>query len=65
MVLASATKDLIEKRIIFHFLNIYSQKNSDFARMAVNTFMKDSNSPDLCIRSMALRHLSDLRFKGR
>lgn len=65
MVIASATKDLVEKKLIFQYLNIYSKSNPDFARMAVNTFMKDCVSNEPAVRALAIRHLSDLRFKGR
>lgn len=65
MVIASGTKDLVEKKLIFHYLNLYSKSNPDFARMAVNTFMKDCASNDPIVRALAIRHLSDLRFKGR
>lgn len=33
--------------------------------MAINTFLKDSTSPNPNIRALSLRHLSNLRFKGR
>lgn len=33
--------------------------------MAVNTFAKDSDSPNPNIRALSIRHLSNLRFKGR
>ena len=65
MVIASATTDLIEKKLVFNYLSIYSQLNADFARMAINTFTKDSNSPNPNIRALAIRNLSNLRFKGR
>lgn len=65
MVLACATKDIVEKKLIFMYLAIYSQLNEDFARMAINTFMKDCYSLNPNIRSLAIRHLSNLRFKGR
>ena len=65
MVIASATKDTIEKKMIFQYLSLYSHNNANFARMAINTFMKDSYSSDPVIRSLAIRHLSYLRFKGR
>lgn len=65
MVIASATKDLVEKKLVFFYLSIYSSHNADFARMAINTFKKDSTSANPNIRALAIRHLSDLRFKGR
>jgi len=33
--------------------------------MAINTFIKDCNSPNPNIRALAIRHLSNLKFKGR
>jgi vesicle coat complex subunit len=65
MVIASGTKDPVEKKLIFFYLSIYSNHNPDFARMAINTFTKDTNSADPGIRALAIRHLSNLRFKGR
>ena len=40
MVIASGTKDIVEKKLIFFYLSIYSHHNPDFARMAVNTFKR-------------------------
>ena len=65
MVIASATKDIIEKKLIFYYLSIYSNTNVDFARMAINTFMKDTVSANPNVRALSIRHLSNLRFKGR
>lgn len=39
--------------------------NADFARMAINTFMKDTISSNPNVRALSIRHLSNLRFKGR
>lgn len=33
--------------------------------MAINTYLKDTYSPNPNIRAFALRNLSNLRFKGR
>ena len=65
MVLASATKDIVEKKLIFFYLSKYSRINADFARMAINTFVKDTHSANPNLRALALKHLSNLRFKGR
>ena len=65
MVIASATTSIVEKKLIYNYLTIYSQLNADFARMAINTFTKDTLSANPNIRSMAIRNLSNLRFKGR
>jgi AP-4 complex subunit beta-1 len=65
MVLASSTKDLVEKKMIYFYLINFSKGNDNFARMAINTFLKDSSSQNPNIRALSLRHLSNLRFKGR
>lgn len=65
IVMASATRDLVEKKLIYLYLSIYSSANENFARMAINTFMKDCSSPNPSIRAFAARNLSNLRFKGR
>lgn len=64
-MLASATRDLVEKKLIYHYLSIYSSANENFARMAINTFVKDCSSPNPNIRAFAIRNLANLRFKGR
>lgn len=65
MVLASSTKDMVEKKMIYFFLINFSKGNDNFARMAINTFLKDAQSQDPSVRAHSLRHLSNLRFKGR
>lgn len=65
MVLASSTKDLVEKKMIYFYLINFSKGNDSFARMAINTFLKDAGSHVPSIRALSLRHLSNLRFKGR
>lgn len=51
--------------MIYFYLINFSKGNDSFARMAINTFLKDSGSPNPNIRALSLRHLSNLRFKGR
>ena len=51
--------------LIYHYLGIYSSANANFARMAINTFVKDCSSNNPSIRSLAARNLANLRFKGR
>lgn len=64
-MLASATRDLVEKKLIYHYLSIYSSANENFARMAINTFVKDCSSANPSIRAFAVRNLANLRFRGR
>jgi vesicle coat complex subunit len=51
--------------MIYFYLINFSKGNENFARMAINTFLKDTNSQNPNIRALSLRHLSNLRFKGR
>ncbi len=51
--------------MIYFYLINFSKGNDNFARMAINTFLKDTNSMNAQIRALSLRHLSNLRFKGR
>jgi len=51
--------------MIYFYLINFSKGNDSFARMAINTFLKDSDSQNPNIRALSLRHLSNLRFKGR
>jgi len=51
--------------MIYFYLINFSKENDSFARMAINTFLKDVNSQNPNIRALSLRHLSNLRFKGR
>ena len=64
-MIASATKDIVEKKLIYLYLSIYSSENPNFARMAVNTYLKDISNPNPSVRALAMRSLSNLRFKGR
>lgn len=65
MVIASGAKDLVEKKLVYSYLTIYSNHNVDFARMAINTFTKDAYSANPNVRALSIRNLSNLRFKGR
>ena len=55
----------MEKKLIYHYLGIYSNTNADYARMAINTFLKDASSPNPNFRAFAIRSLANLRFRGR
>jgi AP-4 complex subunit beta-1 len=65
VVMASATRDPVEKKLVYLYLSIYSNTNQNFARMTINTFLKDISSPNPNVRALAIRSLSNLRFKGR
>lgn len=64
MVMASNTRDLDEKKMIYFYLGIYAEEYSDVAVMAINTFMKDCSDQDERIRGLSLKSLCSLKFKG-
>eukprot|EP00003_Mantamonas_plastica_P008438 TRINITY_DN1738_c0_g1_i1.p1 TRINITY_DN1738_c0_g1~~TRINITY_DN1738_c0_g1_i1.p1 ORF type:complete len:160 (-),score=11.96 TRINITY_DN1738_c0_g1_i1:275-754(-) len=62
MVLASYTKDIVCKKLIYLYLVNYASSNAEMAIMAVNTLCKDCNDDNPMVRGLALRTLSSLRY---
>mmetsp|Transcript_91156 Transcript_91156/g.162290 ORF Transcript_91156/g.162290 Transcript_91156/m.162290 type:complete len:844 (+) Transcript_91156:250-2781(+) len=60
MVMASATTDLVQKKMVYLYLVNYAESNSDLAILAVNTLQKDCRDDDPMIRGLALRSLCSL-----
>ncbi|KAA6374691.1 MAG: putative ap-1 complex subunit, partial [Streblomastix strix] len=61
MVLNAATKDLVEKKLIYQYLVLYAPTNVDLALLCINTFRSDFQSDNPQIRGHSLRYLSGLR----
>ncbi|CAE7184522.1 BETAA-AD, partial [Symbiodinium pilosum] len=57
MVMASATTDLVQKKMVYLYLVNYAESNSDLAILAINTLQKDCRDDDPMIRGLALRSL--------
>lgn len=62
MVMASATNDLVQKKMVYLYLVNYAESNSDLAILAVNTLQKDCRDDDPMIRGLALRSLCSLNL---
>merc|ERR1719203_1022154 len=60
MVMASATTDLVQKKMVYLYLVNYSESNAELALLAVNTLQRDCRDDDPMIRGLALRSLSSL-----
>lgn len=45
---ASATSDLIQKKLVYLFLCNYAESNSELTLLAINTFLKDCRCVALC-----------------
>jgi len=62
MVMASATNDLVQKKMVYLYLVNYAESNSELAILAVNTLQKDCRDDDPMIRGLALRSLCSLNL---
>lgn len=62
MVMASASADMVQKKMVYLYLTNYSESNAELAILAVNTFLKDCRDEDPMIRGLALRSLCSLNL---
>jgi len=62
MVMAASTKDLVQKKMVYHYLCNYAQQKADLAILAINTLQKDCRDEDPMVRGLALRSLCSLRI---
>jgi AP-4 complex subunit beta-1 len=62
MVMAASTKDLVQKKMVYHYLCNYAQQKSELAVLVINTLQKDSRDEDPMVRGLALRSLCSLRI---
>jgi vesicle coat complex subunit len=58
---AAATTDLVQKKMVYLYLNQYAPLNHDVSLLAINTMAKDCNDVDPLVRGLGLRNLSSLR----
>ncbi|KAK2951912.1 Adaptor protein complex 4 (AP-4), beta subunit [Blattamonas nauphoetae] len=64
MIIHAATKDFVEKKLIYQYLTYYAPSNEDKALLCINTFQKDFQSNNPQIRGLALKSLSSLRVQS-
>mmetsp|Transcript_120900 Transcript_120900/g.341896 ORF Transcript_120900/g.341896 Transcript_120900/m.341896 type:complete len:836 (-) Transcript_120900:237-2744(-) len=62
MVMASATNDCVQKKMVYLYLTNYAESNSELAILAINTLQKDCRDDDPMIRGLALRSLCSLNL---
>jgi len=62
MILACVTKDLVQKKMVYFYLCVHSETNSDLAILAINTLQKDCKDESPLVRGLALRSLASLRL---
>lgn len=60
MMLAIETRDVVIKKMVYHYLSTYAVEKPDMAIMAINTMQRDCSNEDPMIRGLALRALCNL-----
>lgn len=65
MVKASATVDVVQKKLVFLYMVTFAGAKPDMALLAINTLRKDCDNPNPMIRGLALRNMCNLRYGRR
>lgn len=58
---ASATQNLVQKKLIYLYLCNYAESHSELTLLTVNTLQKDCRDGNPMIRGLALRAMCNLR----
>ncbi|KAG8430594.1 hypothetical protein GDO86_020337 [Hymenochirus boettgeri] len=61
MVKASATVDIVQKKLVYLYMCSYAPHKPDLALLAINTLCKDCSDPNPMVRGLALRSMCNLR----
>ncbi|XP_036389534.1 AP-4 complex subunit beta-1 [Megalops cyprinoides] len=64
MVKASATVDIVQKKLVYLYMCTYASLKPDLALLAINTLRKDCADPNPMVRGLALRNMCNLRMPG-
>ncbi|NP_001157025.1 AP-4 complex subunit beta-1 isoform b [Mus musculus] len=64
MVKASATVDIVQKKLVYLYMGTYAPLKPDLALLAINTLCKDCSDPNPMVRGLALRSMCSLRMPG-
>ncbi|XP_050810253.1 AP-4 complex subunit beta-1 [Gopherus flavomarginatus] len=64
MVKASATADIVQKKLVYLYMCTYASLQPDLALLAINTLCKDCSDPNPMVRGLALRSMCSLRMPG-
>ena len=63
----AATGDIATKKMLYHYIGVYSDKSKEseeLAMMTINTLQKDTKHEDPTIRGLAIRSMTSLRSKS-
>ena len=55
MIMASATKDIVIKKMVYFYITSYAATNPELSLLAINTLQKDCRDEDPMTRGLALR----------
>ncbi|XP_055510424.1 AP-4 complex subunit beta-1 [Leucoraja erinacea] len=64
MVKASATVDVVQKKLVYLYMCTYAALKPNLALLAINTLRKDNTDPNPMVRGLALRSMCSLRMPG-
>ncbi|XP_076874981.1 AP-4 complex subunit beta-1 isoform X2 [Brachyhypopomus gauderio] len=64
MVKASATVDIVQKKLVYLYMCTYASHKPDLALLAINTLRKDCADPNPMVRGLALRNMCNFRMPG-
>ncbi|XP_069800890.1 AP-4 complex subunit beta-1 isoform X2 [Dendropsophus ebraccatus] len=64
MVKASATVDIVQKKLVYLYMCTYASQKPDLALLTINTLCKDCTDPNPMVRGLALRSMCNLRMPG-
>ncbi|MEE6493296.1 hypothetical protein FKM82_016786 [Ascaphus truei] len=64
MVKASATVDIVQKKLVYLYMCTYAALKPDLALLAINTLCKDCSDANPMVRGLALRSMCNLRMPG-
>eukprot|EP01006_Ploeotia_vitrea_P054528 TRINITY_DN67895_c8_g2_i1.p1 TRINITY_DN67895_c8_g2~~TRINITY_DN67895_c8_g2_i1.p1 ORF type:complete len:787 (+),score=100.20 TRINITY_DN67895_c8_g2_i1:60-2363(+) len=62
IILASATKDLVQKKMVYLYLTTHAESSADIAILAINTLQKDCKDESPLVRGLALRAISSMKL---
>ena len=62
MIMASATKDYVVKKMVYLYITTYAAAQPELSLLAINTLQKDCRDEDPMTRGLALRSFTALRL---
>ncbi len=62
MIMAIESKDIVVKKMVYHYLCNYAHKEPEMAIMCINSLRRECDNDDPMVRGLALRSLCNLRL---